>query len=94
MWSDAHWQVWQVVGGRGLVDGPARLVGQTADTVTLDAWSAGAVLVRVRATAFWSVDGAACVGDTPAGWVRLQVAAPGRLVLHPVLLGRRARCPE
>jgi hypothetical protein len=94
VWRGAHWRVWRVVGSPGLVDGPAALVGQTADTVTLDAWSSGTVVVRVRATAFWSVDGPACAGDTADGWVRLEVTAPGRLVLHPVLLGYRARCPS
>jgi hypothetical protein len=92
VWRGAHWRLWQVVGSPGLVDGPATLVGQTADTVTVDASAAGAVVVRVRTTAFWSVDGPACAGDTSDGWVRLEVSAPGRLVLHPVLIGHRARC--
>ncbi len=93
-WRSLHWTVWEVVGSPGLASGPAEVVGQTADTVTLQAQAAGSVLVRVRDSAFWSVDGPACIatGGTDH-WVRLEVTAPGRLVLHPVLLGERARCP-
>ena len=78
----------------GLVDGPAVLVRQTVDTITLRAWSAGTVLVRVRPSVWWSVDGPACIAHHPDDeWVRLEVERPGRLVLHPVVVGERLRCP-
>ena len=94
VWTGAHWRLWRVVGGDGMVDGPASLVAQTPETVVLDAWSPGEVLVRVHASALWSVDGPACVQTTGDEWVHLQVRAPGRLQLHPVLLGSRVRCPD
>ena len=95
VWQGAHWRLWRVVGSEGLVDGPAALVTQTAETVVLDARSAGPVVVRVHASALWSVDGPACIEPaTTDGWVHLRASGPGRLVLHPVLWGPRARCPE
>ncbi len=94
VWAGAHWRLWRVVGADGLVDGPASLVAQTPETVVLDASSPGDVVVRVHASALWSVDGPACVEPTGGEWVHLRVSAPGRLELHPVLLGSRARCPD
>ena len=94
VWADAHWRLWRVAGADGLVDGPAALVAQTPETVVLDASSPGDVVVRVHASALWSVDGPACVEPTGGEWVHLQVRAPGRLELHPVLLGSRNRCPD
>jgi len=93
VWTGAHWRLWRVVGADGLVEGPAALVEQTAETVVLDASSPGQVVVRVHASALWSVDGPACVEPTGGEWVHLQVRAAGRLELHPVLLGLRNRCP-
>jgi hypothetical protein len=83
-----------VVGSDGLVDGPATLVEQTAETVLLDASSPGEVVVRVHASALWSVEGPACVEETSSEWIHLRVRAPGRLELRPVLLGPRDRCPD
>ena len=93
-WEGDDWTVWRVVGSPGLVDGPAELVEQTSDTLTLRAWSAGTVLVRVRPSPWWTVDGPGCVAETPdEEWVRMEVERPGALVLHQVLVGERARCP-
>ena len=36
VWTGAHWRLWRVVGGDGMVDGPASLVAQTPETVVLD----------------------------------------------------------
>ena len=94
VWADAHWRLWRVAGADGLVDGPAALVAQTPETVVLDASSPGDVVVRVHASALWSVDGPACVEPAGGEWVHLRVRAPGRLELHPVLLGSRNRCPD
>jgi hypothetical protein len=77
------------------VDGPAVLIEQTVDTMTLRAWSAGTVLVRVRPSAWWSVDGPACIAQHPDDeWVRIEVQRPGQLLLRQVLVGERVRCPS
>jgi hypothetical protein len=94
VWRDANWRLWRVVDGGNLIEGRAELVRQTAETVVIDAWSPGPVMVRIHASPLWSVDGPACVEHTDDEWVHLQVSAPGRVVLHPVLWGRRARCGE
>ena len=94
VWEGDDWKVWRVVGSPGLVDGPAELVEQTSDTLTLRAWSAGTVLVRVRPSPWWTVDGSGCVAERPDDeWVRVEVERPGPLVLHQVLVGERVRCP-
>jgi hypothetical protein len=92
VWSGAHWRLWEVVDSPGLVSGPARLVRQTADTIELRATAAGEVVVRVRWTRYWSIDGPACVRPGPDGWVRLRVRRPGPLLLHPILVGDRSQC--
>ena len=56
--------------------------------------AAGTVLIRVRWTALWSVDGPACARPSADGWVLLDVQRPGRLVLHPVLLGSARTAPR
>ena len=94
VWEGDDWTVWRVVDSPGLVDGPAELVEQTADTLTLRAWSTGTVLVRVRPSPWWTVDGSGCVAETAEEeWVRVEVERPGPLVLHQVLVGERVRCP-
>jgi hypothetical protein len=95
VWQSDDWTVWRVLGGPGLVDGPATLVEQTVDTMTLRAWSDGTILVRVRPSDWWSVDGAACIAHHPDDeWVRIEVERPGPLVLRQVLVGQRGRCPS
>jgi hypothetical protein len=95
VWQSDDWTVWRVLGSPGLVDGPAVLIEQTVDTMTLRAWSAGTVLVRVRPSAWWSVDGPACIAQHPDDeWVRIEVQRPGQLLLRQVLVGERVRCPS
>jgi hypothetical protein len=92
IWSNAHWTVWRVDDSAGIVTGPARLVAQTTDSVLLDASGPGTVLVRVRWTPYWSVDGAACAEPAPGGWTALNVSGAGPLVLQPMVFGDRAQC--
>jgi hypothetical protein len=93
VWTGAHWRVWEVVGATGLVSGPARLVQEADDTVEVQAFAPGDVVVRVRWNDYWAVAGPGCVALGPDGWVHLDVHEPGRLILHPVLCGERNRCP-
>ena len=94
VWQGGHWQLWRVVDGGDLVEGPAQLVRQTPETVVLKAWATGSVVVRVHASSLWSVDGDACVRHTDDEWVHLEVRAPGPLVLRPVVWGHRAFCAD
>jgi hypothetical protein len=92
VWHDAHWQVWKVEGSPGIVTGAARLVQATPEEIVVDATAPGPVLVRVRWTPYWSVDGPACAKPSGEEWTLLDVRQAGRLLLHPVLLGERAQC--
>jgi hypothetical protein len=81
VWSDRHWRVWEVVDGRGIVDGPAEIVAIDADTVTLDVVTSGDLTVRVRESAFWRSDPAVCIEPTEDGWIVLRDVPVGRLEL-------------
>ena len=52
-----------------------------SETVVLDAWSPGEVLVRVHASALWSVDGPACVETSGDEWVAMTSSFPSSLEL-------------
>ena len=92
VWHGDHWRVWRVMGSPGLVSGPATLAARDADHLTLDAAGPGVVLVRVHWTAFWSLTGPGCVAPSSDGWTRLQVSAPGQLVLEPNVFGPAQQC--
>jgi hypothetical protein len=88
VWSGAHWQVWQVQGGGGLVDGPGRLVSLGPDRFVLAADSPGPTALRVRYTPYWRVtSGSACLSQAPDGWTQVQVLRPGRVAVSAQLLG-------
>ncbi len=94
VWHDAHWRVWRVVGSAGLTSAGARLVARSGDEMTFEATSPGPVLVRVRWTRFWSLDGAGCVEEGPDGWTRVVVRSTGTFTLKPAVRGERQHCDE
>ncbi len=81
VYTDAHWQVWEVIDGTGLVDGPAEVVALGIDTATLQVESRGDVLVRIHGSTFWNADPVNCIETTPDGWILLRDARPGTLQL-------------
>jgi hypothetical protein len=81
VWQDEHWRVWRVIDSTGLVDGPAKLNEVGADTVSLEVLAPGDVLVRVRASAFWSSTPRVCIEPTDDGWIVLRDVRPGPLEL-------------
>ena len=78
-WEGEHWQVWSVVGATGMVDGPATLVELDTDSLVLDVADRGDVVVRVRASAFWSSNPPVCIEETEDGWIVLRDVPPGRV---------------
>jgi hypothetical protein len=94
VWHNAHWRVWRVVGSAGLTSAGAELVGRSGDEMTFKATAPGPVLVRVRWTRFWSLDGAACVEPAPDGWTRVNVRSPGTFTLKPAIRGERQHCDK
>jgi hypothetical protein len=82
-WRDAHWRVFEVVGGHGIVDGPGRLVHLEGGQVTIDATGRGTITVRVRYNSRWTVvGGSACLLEAPGGWTAIDATKRGRLRLE------------
>lgn len=86
-YSTAHWQIWQVDGNPGLVEGPGYLVSLKADRFTVTADRPGPLVVKVRYTPYWAVVGdKACVSPTADGWTELQVHQAGAIEVSAQLL--------
>jgi hypothetical protein len=86
-----HWRVFELVGGPGLVQGPADLLRLDGSHVELDVKSAGTVVVRVRYDRRWTLDGGeGCVTPTSGGWTEVHAATPGPLSLTLHLVGSDA----
>lgn len=96
VWSDDSYEVYAVRDAAPLASG-ARVTALDADSVELDAPSAGRVVVRVRFTPYWQLTrGSGCVGATADGWteVRLATAGPARLQTRFALSRARATSPR
>jgi hypothetical protein len=98
-WSNAHWRVYAVVGSTGIVTGPARVTGMSAESIDLETTAAGSVSLRVRFNRYWTVtSGTACVSEGPDKWIVLQVMGPERITLNlrfaPTNQDRSSSCPD
>jgi hypothetical protein len=87
VWRDAHWRVFEFTDYRGLIEGSAELVqlGPSGVTVRVDA--PGDVLVRVRPSRHWALDGPGCVADDGTGWIVLHGLSSGVTHMEQTLLG-------
>lgn len=78
VWRDGDWRVYMVRSGAPLADNAA-VTKLGTDSFDLSVGARGRVLVRVRFTPYWRVEGSGgCVSRAPGGWTRV-VAAPGPL---------------
>jgi hypothetical protein len=82
VWSNAHWRVWDVVDSPGLVDGPARVIEIDAESIVLDVTAPGDVTLRVRGSAFWRTEPAACVESTHDDWLVLRHPPVGQVKVY------------
>lgn len=83
VWENANWRVWEVLNSDTLVTGDAHIVEMGADRIVIDVEEAGEVVVRVRFSPHWIVEGETCVREDPeAGWTVLVVPEPGRQELR------------
>ncbi|HZV73376.1 MAG TPA: hypothetical protein VFF79_06640 [Conexibacter sp.] len=81
VWRSPHWRLFAVSDPQPLVTGGSlRALG--ADSFTVDAAAAGALLVRVRWTPFWTPPAGACVERSARGFTTLRVPRPGRYVVQ------------
>jgi hypothetical protein len=77
VWHDDHWQLFRVVDARPLVEGDADLVDMDADSFRLRVRSPGDVLVRIRFSSHWDVDGPGCAVPTEDGWTLIRFPQAG-----------------
>ena len=88
-WSTPQWKVWAVDGSPGLISGAARLTTLTADQFSIDAAAPGDVIVRVRYSPTWTIDGGGgCLAPGPSGWTDVRVQRPGTVQVVAGLLPR------
>jgi hypothetical protein len=85
VWQDAHWQLWRAETAKPFVDGPARLVAFDADSFTVRVDTPGDVVVRIRYSSHWDVDGPGCAAPTDDGWTRIRFSAAGTWRVRQVL---------
>jgi hypothetical protein len=77
----AHWRLFAVRDPTPLAQAPSELTQLDSDSFTLRAPAAGAYLVRVRFTPYWSISsGRGCVQRAPGGWTELRV--PSAEIAH------------
>ena len=77
IWSNRYWRVWRYDASPGLVSGPATLTQLNADSFTVDVTKPGDIVVRVRASAHWSVPEPGCVTSDANGWTVLRGLSMG-----------------
>ena len=97
VWHTGSWQLWRVLGSEGLAGGPARVVGISPHSVTVQFVRPGSSLIKVRWSAYWSVPGPtaryACAKPAPGGWTYLSSLSPGRVELDlSVLAPNHGNC--
>jgi hypothetical protein len=83
VWRNADWRVYQLLGAKGIVDGPGRLVSERGSTVVLSATRPGRLLLRIHYAGAWHVrSGHALLGRSADGWIELDVRRAGPVVLR------------
>jgi hypothetical protein len=98
VFASRHWRIYAVRSPTPLASGPGRVSSLGHDSFTLRAFSAGAFLVRVHFTRFWTfTQGAGCVTPAPGGWTALTLGRPGTVTVAARFslaraLGLEGRC--
>jgi hypothetical protein len=78
VFRSSHWRIYEVLGAERLATGPGQLTSMGHDSFTLSARAAGAFVVRVRFTRYWTITrGSACLAPAPGGWTSVTAHAPG-----------------
>jgi MFS family permease len=76
VWRSTHWRLFAVRDAAPLAQAPSALTQLGSDSFTLRAPAAGAYLVRVRFTPYWSISsGRGCVQRTRGDWTELRTAS-------------------
>jgi hypothetical protein len=81
VWHSDSWQLWRVLGSRGLANGPATVISLSPQSVTAKFYRSGATVIKVRWSAYWSLmyptSRHACVRPAPGGWTELSSTTAG-----------------
>jgi hypothetical protein len=77
VWRDRHWQLFEVVDPTPMIEGSAHLAAVDANSFTVGVESPGDVLVRIRYSSHWDVEGPGCAVGTADGWTLIRFPAPG-----------------
>jgi hypothetical protein len=101
IWSDPDWRVFAVTDPTPLVTGPATLAALDTSSFTVRVDSPGDVLVRIRYTSHWDVDGPGCATESADGWTLVRFTEAGtwkvRQVVSPWIVlqpQRDDKCPS
>jgi hypothetical protein len=82
VWRGQNWRVWAVDNTNQLLEGPAVLVGNNANSFDLTATKPGTITVRVRWSRNWNIQGPGCIRPTQDGWTQIVANAKGRFRLQ------------
>ena len=77
IWHDGHWHLFAVVDATPLIEGPARITTADANSFTVAVDAPSDVLVRIRYSSHWDVDGPGCAVATADGWTLIRFPQPG-----------------
>ncbi|HMK11286.1 MAG TPA: hypothetical protein VK461_06880 [Acidimicrobiales bacterium] len=77
VWSDPNWKLWRFDGYPGMIEGSATLLGMDADSFRLIVYKPGDIVVRVRPSSHWQVNGQGCATADASGWTRLENVPTG-----------------
>ena len=81
VWSNPDWQLWRVDGYPGMIEGSATVLGMDADGFRLIVYRPGDLIVRVRPSSHWQVNGQGCANADESGWTRLENVPTGLVVV-------------
>jgi hypothetical protein len=77
IWHDVHWTVFAVIDATPLVTGPGTLEKIDANSFTIHVNTPGDVVVRIRYSSHWDVEGPGCATATADGWTAIRFPSPG-----------------
>jgi hypothetical protein len=86
VWRNPNWVLWRFHGYPGMVEGSATLLGMDADEFRLVVYVPGDIVVRVRPSSYWQVNGQGCASADESGWTRLEDVPTGLVVVSQNLL--------
>jgi hypothetical protein len=84
-WANDDWRLYEVSDYEPIVERPAELVEQSADSIVVHTDRPATVTIRFRHTDYLTIDGSACLAPDGDGWIeaRLPEAGEYRITVDP-----------